>query len=183
MGAATFTRIGYGANVREAYNNLCEDAREEYGHQQGYSGEIHDTHLNKNITDKYKAAKNKDDFEEEWLSNMGKRDTDYVVLKEPKTNTNKIKSTVERNPQKGARTWETRYIVYDPRTDSEVYSETNQAEAIRKGRAYCEKHQRRVHIEIAKKLTAGNGMVASISFKQSDTNAQGKYLFLVCAPD
>lgn len=45
MGACTFYTgvILVKGNMREAYNEACEEARYENGHQQGYSGDIQTT--------------------------------------------------------------------------------------------------------------------------------------------
>lgn len=44
MGACNFSDLKLiKGNARDAYNELCEDARYENGHQQGYSGDIQTT--------------------------------------------------------------------------------------------------------------------------------------------
>jgi hypothetical protein len=43
MGAVDFSIIGFGKDVYEAYRTACEEAEEEYGHQEGYSGQINST--------------------------------------------------------------------------------------------------------------------------------------------
>jgi len=42
MGREQFYVEAEGINEREAYRNACDEARAEYGHQDGYSGQIHD---------------------------------------------------------------------------------------------------------------------------------------------
>ena len=46
MGACNIevTKIGVYRNANEAYRQACDEADEEYGHQQGYSGAINSTH-------------------------------------------------------------------------------------------------------------------------------------------
>jgi len=186
MGASTFTEIGYGMSARETFRELQDDARDEYGHQQGYSGQISDTSLTKDITFKYKQAKNKEKFIDDMLDEVDKRDCWVVELKAPKKNTNKVKSKVIPNPQKGTRKWETRYVIY-PRSfrngDGSFGYGLTQGEAIKKARKYAEENKEEYVIHIEKHLAIGNSKVASVEYKVSTNEAKGKYLFLVCAPE
>jgi len=43
MGACSFKNVGRGKTMQEAYKNLCAEAEEEYGHQDGYNGTISTT--------------------------------------------------------------------------------------------------------------------------------------------
>lgn len=44
MGACNFSNLALvKGDAREAYNALCDEARDENGHQQGYSGDIQTT--------------------------------------------------------------------------------------------------------------------------------------------
>lgn len=43
MGSVLVEQIAFGKNYQEAYKNACREAEEEYGHQQGYSGQINST--------------------------------------------------------------------------------------------------------------------------------------------
>lgn len=110
------------------------------------------------------------------------RECKAIVLK---VSTNKIKSVVEVNVNKGARVWETRHVVYDPRDESEraIASEKTQGAAIKKARAYTEKHQKRTIIQLEKVLVKGSTNIATISYKSSKTETKGKYLFIVAAPE
>jgi len=183
MGATTFRVIGSGSSVQDAFRTLCNESREEYGHQQGYSGEIHDTNLCANKTGGYKNAKDKIAFLEKLEYNTNKRDTNYIVLKESKVNANKIKSTVTINTNKGARKWETRYEVYGFSDDRPIASEKTQGAAVKKARAYTEKNQETTHIELTKKLISGNAAIGSVRYKTSKSESMGSYLFVVCAPE
>jgi len=40
MGRTSFSTTGYGMTEREARRDACDDARDENGHQDGYSGDI-----------------------------------------------------------------------------------------------------------------------------------------------
>jgi len=183
MGARTFSIIGYGKTVQDAYNQLCKDAEEEYGHQQGYSGEINSTSINRNRTTEYKNSKlSPGDFYRKVEDSIEKRCADYIVIEEPKINTSKIKSTVTNYPQKGTRKWETVFNIEAFDGDI-VTTAKSQTEAIKKARALSEKSQNRYYVYIAKKLVGGSIQVALTEYKKSAAEKQGKYLFLVCAPE
>ena len=44
MGACNFSDIGIAKTANEAYRELCDEAEEEYGHQDGYNGTISTTY-------------------------------------------------------------------------------------------------------------------------------------------
>ena len=185
MGATTFSVKGFGTSVQNAFRDLQQEAEEEYGHQQGYSGEINCTDLTRDITSQYKSAKDKNAFINKMESEVPKRESWFIRLKEPKKNTNKIKSKVTTNPQKGARRWETRYVIYrrfgmDERSFG--YGLT-QGEAIKKARKLAEDNRERYTIYLEKVLVVSSSKIADVEYKQSGKETQGEYLFLVCAPE
>lgn len=185
MGATTFTSRGRGMSAAKVFSQLQDEAEQEYGHQQGYSGEINCTELTRDITAEYKRAKDKKKFINDMLYEVPKRDSWVIEIKPPKSNTNKVKSKVTTNPQKGARKWETRYVIYrrfgmDER--SLGYGLT-QGEAIKKARKLAEENQERYSIYLEKVLVVGSSKIADVEYKQSGKETQGEYLFLVCAPE
>ena len=184
MGTRTFTQMAEAPSMNEAFRNLQRAAAEEYGNDI-YNGEINNCDLKRDVTRQYNAAKDKKKFIEETMYNLEKRVVYGITLKEPKVSTNKIKSVVEVNVNKGARVWETRHVVYDPRDESEraIASEKTQGAAIKKARAYTEKHQKRTIIQLEKVLIKGSTNIATISYKSSKTETKGKYLFIVAAPE
>jgi len=184
MGTCIFRTMGYGTSARDAFNVLCKESIAEYGHQQGYSGCIHDTLLVADKTSGYKSAKDKEKYLTELEMKVDKRDTYYIELKAPKSNTNKIKSVVELKPQKGARKWETVYEVYGGyESDIPIAKEKTQGAAVKKARAHTEKTQTTTYIEIVKRITNGSPSVGTIRYKTSKSESKGKYLFIVAAPE
>lgn len=184
MGTRSFTQMAEAASMNDAFRNLQRAAREEYG-SDIYNGEINNCELERDVTRQYNAAKDKKKFIEETMHNLEKRVAYGITLKEPKSSTNKIKSVVEITPNKGARVWETRYVVYDPWDESEraIASEKTQGAAIKKARAYTEKTQKRTIVHLEKVLVKGSANIATISYKASKTETKGKFLFIVAAPE
>jgi hypothetical protein len=182
MGAVTFFESGKGTSMGDAFNKLYEEAKEEHGHEQGYSGAINCTHLSRDVTRDYHAAKDKKKFIKDLEEKVSKGDTWGICVKEPKANKNKVKSVVKITPQKGAKKWETRYIGYTLFDDREVCSGKTQGECIKKARAYAEKHQCRVHLGLTKVLTKGDTSIGVVEYKQAKNEAKGEYVFVGCAP-
>jgi hypothetical protein len=168
--------------MNDAYNEAYREAEDEYGHQQGYSGHINCTRLTRDITTAYKAAKNKNEFIEEMHEKQGKGDCYGVELSKPVGNTNKVKTTVEITPQKGAKQWETRFVVetFDAK---QVASEKTQGAAVKKAREYCEKHQATCRVYLTKVMVKGVSFVATIRYKPCKSQKEGEYLFIYSAPE
>lgn len=187
MGATSFGQTRRGTSMREAFKSAVKEAHDEYGHQQGYSGQINCTELVADKTAEYKKAKDKDAFLAQLVNDVPKRDTWGVELEAPVGNKNKIKSVVEITPQKGARVWETRFnvlrITHTSDPDTIIAEEKTQGAAVKKARAHTEKTQETTRIEIEKVLVGGKNRVARITYKKSTTEAPGKYFFAVCAPE
>jgi hypothetical protein len=184
MGTRTFTQIAEAASMNDAFRNLQRAAREEYG-SDAYNGEINNCELERDVTRQYNEAKNKTKFIEETMHNLENRVAYGITLKEPKSSTNKIKSVVDVNTNKGARVWETRYVVYNSYDESErsIASEKTQGAAIKKARAHTEKTQRRTSVYLEKVLVKGSTSIATVSYKASKTETKGKFLFIVAAPE
>lgn len=173
--------------MRDAFKTAYKEASDEYGHQQGYSGQINCTELTADKTAEYKRAKDKDQFLRDLLNNVPKRETWGVELIAPVGNKNKVKSTVEIEGQKGTRVWETRFNVvkytHNVIPDRVIASEKTQGAAIKKARSHTEATQETTRIEIEKILVGSKPQVARITYKKSTTEAPGKYFFAVCAPE
>ena len=183
MGAVTFGVTKKAKSMTEAFNELYREAKEEHGHEQGYSGDINSTRLTADKTNEYRAAKDKVKFIKELDERVPKWETWGVELEAPKANNNKVKSSVAITPQKGAKKWETRYVVYDIQSDSDVASEKTQGAAVKKARAHTEKTQHTTLIDITKVMTKGNSRIGRVQYKSSKTESFGKYFFAVCAPE
>jgi hypothetical protein len=177
MGACTFTNTGYGKTMRDAYSNLCEDAQEEYGHQDGYNGTISTTHGFRDVTSEFKRSKKTlRDFISERLDKLGKRECEAICIEEPKGNTNKVKSQVKHNVEKGTKKWVLKYIVKDY-YGTTIGSKDTKGDAVNLARAHTEKTQLKTTIEMAKVLEKGSTRVAEIEYKKGKTEQNGKYVF------
>jgi hypothetical protein len=175
MGATTFYNKVTAPSMKEGYNLLIEQAIDECGNDP-YNGTISTTFTFTDATNKYKASgKDLNQFIDDAYDYLGKRDCWAICVKEPKGNSNKIKSQVELNPQIGKRVWETRYEV---RTSERlVASHILQGEAIKMARDYTERTKINTTVNITKHLVEGNTQVAKIEYKKSKDECDGDYVF------
>lgn len=138
MGHCNFSAIGYGMTEQEAYRNAVESAKEEYGHQDGYSGAINS------------------------------RDYDYpmktVCLVKPRyAKTCKV----EKKAKTGTRKWVTKYFLYPEHEGRCIKNFIKQGEAIKEAKIYALKNNTGVSIEIKKVLENGGNEIAIIRPKKS----------------
>jgi hypothetical protein len=180
MGTSKFTVHGEGTSMKDAFQRLYDEAKEEHGNDI-YNGDINTTELSGDKTNAYNLAKDKNKFLNELMLNIDKRDTYGICLKPPKANTNKVKTKVNVMPQKGAKKWETRFVVTESWTDNQVGYGKTQGEAIKKARAHTEKTQHNTNITIEKVLVTGKTLIAQVEYKKSTKESLGKYLFVVAA--
>lgn len=117
----------------------------------------------------------KKDFEkyQEGELDLSKGDAVYYCQKEPKGNSNKIKSIVERFPQKGTRKWVTKYALYPRDREHSLGSYDKQEEAVKRAREYSEKNNCRVDVHIEKHLKEGPTKVATTNYKPSSSQKDG----------
>jgi hypothetical protein len=73
MGACNIHVVERGNSMREAFNTAVEEAEEEYGHGQGYSGAINSCRLTGDKTTLYNEM-SEDEFEEWALNHTDKRE-------------------------------------------------------------------------------------------------------------
>jgi hypothetical protein len=175
MGATTFYNRVTAPSMSEGYRELVEQAIDDCGNDP-YNGTISTTYSFTDVTKKYQASKKSlGDFVDDSYDSMGKRDCWAICAKDPKLNSNKIKSQVELNPQVGKRVWETKYEV---RTrDGVIGSHILQAEAIKIARAYSERTKTSTTVNIVKQLIEGKTQVAKIEYKKSKDECDGLYVF------
>jgi hypothetical protein len=186
MGACSIKVYATGVNMQDAFREAQRDADEEYGHQQGYSGAINNCDLVKDVTAKYSSFDEEDHFEEWILGQTSKREVYGYCTNKPITNKNKIKTVVHNIPQHGTRKWETRYVARAVNCDYNNFyiSERTQTEAIKKARAYVEKHPNAtLEINITKELIEGNTKCAQIDYKKASNERKGHYVFVGFAPE
>jgi hypothetical protein len=147
MGRQDYSQIGYGYTEEEARRNAIEDARDYYGDQEGYSGAM----------------------------NCSTGEDDRVKCLEKPVKSKRC--TVDKKVQKGARKWETVFVIKPAWgmdfSGSKVVKGT-QAQAIKEAKAMALQNQKEYVIEIDKRLVSGSTEVATIKPKKSK---RGKWLF------
>jgi len=151
MGREHYSRVGYGFTEHEARQNAIAEATAENGNQEGYSGDI-----------------NCDTGE----------DSQSKCLEKPVQAKTCI---VDKTVQKGARKWETVFVIspiwgfsghYNPRKHAEV--KTTQGDAIKKAKAMAIEFGEEFGIEIEKRLIGSKSRIATVKPKKSK---KGKWLF------
>lgn len=176
MGATTFYASGCGKTMAEAYRGAVEDAIHENGND-AYNGTISTTQGFRDLTDRFKASgKSLKEFMDQTIDEAHKWGPAFgICIREPKGNTNKVKSSVKHNLQAGTKQWETKYVIYTGK-DDEIDSADTKGEAIKIARTYTEKHTCRVFIHVEKRMK-GNSLVATVEYKPSTTERVGHYEF------
>ena len=179
MGATQFKERSTGKTAEEAYRRACEEAEEEYGHQEGYNGTISTTHGFRDETEAYKKSKFNDVsayIRDRFDSHaMNKRDCSAICVVPPVANKNKTKSQVEHIVTPGTKKWILKYCVYENGTL--ISSHLTKGDAVKSARAYTEKRQVPTLIAMEKVLEKGGSMVAKITYKKSPTERDGEWIF------
>ena len=148
--------------------------------------ELQDEDREENGTDTYSGGWNNSDgvrevsaseFKNTDIADMDKWGNAIAVcIKKPIKNSNKVKTKVKAFPNVGARVWETIYVVRlnSFKESFTGLSDKSQTQAIKKARAYVEKHpETSAYIEITKVLTKGVSKVAEIEYKKSNNERGG----------
>ena len=176
MGACNFYTKGKGRTMGEAYRFACERAREEYGND-SYNGTISTTRGVADLTSSWKASKKSlDDFINDKADGGGKWGNAYgICVKEPKGNTNKIKTEVIHSVSTGTKKWVLVYVISD--RDGEIATRPTKGEAVTLARAYTEKNQLTTYVKMEKRLDKGKTIVAEINYKKSTNESEGEYVF------
>lgn len=176
MGSQAFTTYSRGKNVNDAYDRAVEYANDEYGHQQGYSGEINSSAGFRDVTKEFKASKKDlNKFINEQMDRLSKHNgAQAICIDEPKLNTNKIKTQVEHVVTPGTKKWMLYYIV---EADIHIGSFLTKGDALTKARAYTEKTGISSRVKIEKRLYKMENTVAKISYKKSPTEKEGRWVF------
>lgn len=178
MGANWFTSQSRGKNVQDAYSKAVERAEDEYGHQEGYSGEINSSAGYRDVTKEYKASKKSisqymDDLMDSLTKHQGAQ---AICLQEPIENKNKTKSQVEHIVTPGTKKWILTYIVYCG--ESRVASALTKGDAVKRARDYSEKHQCTTTIRMERRLEKdAHALVAKVTYKPSTTEREGRWIF------
>lgn len=184
MGAKWFYTSARGRDIREAYNTAVEDATEEYGYQDGYSGEINSVNSYKDVTRDFKASgKSLDSYLDMLEEELGKYDgARAICIEEPKLNSNKIKTQVEHVVTPGTKKWMLRYVVYDSRGER-ITGAPTKGEAVKLARQHSERTQSTSMIRMEKHLEKSDtALVAKVKYKPAASEKYGKWIFFGWAP-
>jgi hypothetical protein len=182
MGASLIELKSSGASMREAYNNVVQDAIYEHGND-SYNGTISTTSGVTDMTREFRSSgKSLGDFAYYLYENNNWGAAVGICISEPVVNTNKIKTQVKTTPQKGTRKWETTYQVklFD---GTIIGSSIFQIDAIKKAREYTERTKETTFVHIAKKLVDSATLVSEISYKKADKEKPGLYYFIALAAE
>ncbi len=178
MGASWFRTTYEGKSLRDAYNNAVEEAENYHGHQEGYNGTISTTHTLDDLTAKYKASKKKlEEFINDQVERMNKRECAAICLQEPVENKNKTKSQVTNLVTKGTKKWLLKYTVGLQANDSPLGSYDTKGEAVEKARKYTEMTGETTEVYMEKLLEKLTPIVARITYKKSTTEKLGRWIF------
>lgn len=175
MGASFFKKRYSGKSLKDAYSNAVDDAISEYGHDP-YNGTISTTDGVTDMTSEYKSSgKSLEDYIDSWVEKGRKRQCYAICLEPPTINTNKIKSHVEHIVSKGTKKWILKYVVYSYETKIGAYN--TKGEAIKAARAHTEKYLSSTSIIMEKSIDKGSAQVARVTYKRSDKEKDGKWIF------
>jgi len=178
MGANWFSNQSRGKSVQDAYNKAVDLANDEYGHQEGYSGQINSSAGCKDVTKEFKASgKSMSQFIDEAMDKLSKHQgAQAICLQEPVVNTNKNKSQVEHIVTPGTKKWVLTYIVYQG--ESRIVSALTKGDALKLARAYSEMNQCTTTIKMERRLEKdAHAIVAKVMYKPSTTEREGRWIF------
>ena len=178
MGACQFKVRYSGKTADEAYRKACDDAEEEYGHQEGYNGTISTTPGFRDETEAYGKSKFDDvsAYIRNRFENMNKYDCSAICVCQPVSNKNKTKSQVEHIVTPGTKKWVLKYVVYNYHGNKLESFETKGG-AVEFARMRVEKTQEVITIKMEKVLEKGSPNVAIVTYKKSPTERDGEWIF------
>jgi hypothetical protein len=179
MGGNRFFNRMSGYNMQDAYKKACDEAEDEYGHQQNYSGEINSTGGFIDVTKEFQKSKltSLDAFERK-LDNenrITKGNAYGICTREPVPNKNKIKTIVNDKVLKGTRVWKMVYTVYNY-NDENLGSAVLKADAVKIARTYTEKTRNKT-VVVVERNSVQSPTVAEILYKSGPNEAPGEYVF------
>lgn len=177
MGSQSFQTHSRGKSAREAYDRAVDYANDEYGHQQGYSGQINSSGGFRDVTSKFKASgKSLNEYVNERLEVLTKFDgAEAICIEEPVGNNNKIKTQVEHIVEKGTKKWVLKYVVHT--SNGRIGSYNTKGDAVKAARAHTEKNMSSTVVHMEKVLEKGKTEVARINYKKATNEKDGRWIF------
>lgn len=178
MGAHSFEAWGTGWSMEEAYRKAVADAKEENG-TDPYNGTISTTSGFEDVTKAYKNSKlSLDKFQDEYLDKAKKWGPALgICIDPPKTNDNKVKTTVEHSVNKGTLHWDLKFQVWECFGNRGLASFDTKGDAVAFARAHTADTKKDTYIAMAKVLRSGILTVAYVKYKISNKEHVGKYVF------
>jgi hypothetical protein len=177
MGAQEFHTFARGKSLQQAYSTAIDNANDEYGHQQGYSGEINSTHSLRDLTEEFRRSKKSLSlFIQEKMEDCPKGMCYAICTDEPVQNNKKIRSKVEHTVSPGTKKWVLKYVVYDGHDDAIARCNTK-GEAVKVAREYTEKNMAITNVYMEKVLEKGTTQVAKVIYKSSKAEKDGRWTF------
>jgi hypothetical protein len=184
MGSERVHEQSSGKTLGDAYSKAVQIAEDEYGHQEGYTGQINSTCGVTDLTQEYKNSKlSENEFIEKYLDDNSKHSpVGAICVRKPIANKNTIKTQVEHIVTPGTKRWVLKYVVYAER-DNKVTSCDTKGEAVTKARAYTDKTGLETVVFMEKILDKISPMVARIKYKPSKTEREGTWTMFGHAND
>jgi hypothetical protein len=177
MGATTFVEKSRAYSMREAYNQLVDDARSEYGNDR-YNGTISTTEGFVDKTAEWKKSKlDIRSFIDKEIENTSKWGPAWgVCIQDPKENKLKVKTQVEDIVVPGTKKWDLVYFVLNNH-GQKINSSGHKTEAVKLARQYTEKTMENTSVIMERVLVSCSPTVARIKFKHDKNQAPGQYYF------
>ena len=187
MGSQRYEIRQAGATVEEALADAQAEAEDEYGHQEGYSGQINMACGINDVTEEYAKSKlDMEDFVEMVYDRTSKHSPcQAICLIKPVENKNQIKTQVKHHVTKGTKKWVLKYAIYsDWPEDKHLGNENSKGEAVKQAREYTSKHKTGTCVKMERVLEKHKeAEVASITYKKSSTESDGEWLLFGHASD
>ena len=175
MGACSFQNSGRGKSARQVFADLQAEAYSEYGHD-SYNGTISTVHGFNDLTSEWERSKgNLSSFIRDRLERANKYDCFCICTRKPVENKNKTKTQVEHIVTPGTKKWVLKYVVYS--SGGKLSSYNTKGEAVKAARLHTEKNLGTTTIHMEKSLEKGNSQVAKITYKKSDKEKDGEWIF------
>lgn len=182
MGANEFFTRSWGKDIGDAYQKAVEQANYEYGHQDGYSGQINCTTGYRDMTGIYRNSKKSlNKFVEDNWENQSKHSFCWAIrVKDPVENTNKIKSQVEHIVESGTKKWLLKYVVKNYSGNLKYFDD--KGSAVKYAREYTERTKDTTEVHIERVLQGGKTCTAKITYKPGLKESPGEWVFFGFAP-
>jgi len=178
MGMISFQNSTISSSAKEGYERLCNEARDYYGHQEGYSGAINSTDglgrcYFKEKFNKTNEKKAQEIIDKE-LPKMYKRQCGYIVLEGVKWEITTIKKKNKKNNPK----YQFKYNVYSDRLgfldSSPIASVDTKSEAWEKAIKHSLKTGEECFIRKEQTLVKGSSLVGEVVIERKTYKTKPK---------